>query len=134
MVICCPGHIGDEDHCDRLKSSNDISFSPLDSAFISTLSYKTDGEIVSSEQIYNKEINEVLNLNTPLLKQNRKESWDSVKKELIAIKKDNVLSKALIAKYIRKYCSMHIKDGKSQYIPYCGIVVYNLQKKYRQIQ
>ncbi len=30
---------------------------------------------------------------------------------------------------------MHInKEGKSQYIPYCGIVVYNLQKKYRQIQ
>lgn len=135
MVVCCPGHIGDEDHCDRLKGSNDISFSPLDSVFISTLSYKTDGEIVSSEQKYNKEINEVLNLNTPLLKQNRKESWESVKRELITIKKSNAWSKALIEKYIQKYRSMHInKEGKSQYIPYCGIVVYNLQKKYRQIQ
>ena len=103
--------------------------------FISTLSYKTDGEIVSSEQKYNKEINEVLNLNTPLLKKNRKESWESVKRELINIKKGNGWSKAVIEKYIQKYCSMHInKEGKSQYIPYCGIVVYNLQKKYRQIQ
>ena len=75
MVVCCPGHIGDEDHCDRLKGSNDISFSPLDSVFISTLSYKTDGEIVSSDKQYNKEINEVLNLNTKLLKLNRKQSW-----------------------------------------------------------
>lgn len=66
--------------------------------------------------------------------QNRKESWESVKRELITIKKGNAWNKAVIEKYIKKYRSMHIKAGKSQYIPYCGIVIYNLQKKYRQIQ
>ena len=28
MVVCCPGHIGAQDHCDRLKGPKDISFSP----------------------------------------------------------------------------------------------------------
>ena len=85
MVICCPGHIGSEEHCDRLKGSKDISFTPLDANFIATLSYKMDGEIVSSNEQYNKEINEVLNLNTPILKENRKNTWEAVKKELIAL-------------------------------------------------
>jgi len=84
MVICCPGHIGSEEHCDRLKGSKDISFTPLDANFIATLSYKMDGEIVSSNEQYNKEINDVLNLNTPILKENRKNTWEAVKKELIA--------------------------------------------------
>lgn len=30
MVVCCPGHIGAQDHCDRLKGPKDISFSPID--------------------------------------------------------------------------------------------------------
>lgn len=134
MVICCPGHIGDEDHCDRLKGNNDISFTPLDSAFISTIIYKNDGEIVSTNEQYNREINDVLNLNTPLLKINRKQSWETVQKELVAIKNGKPWNKSIIHQYIDKYSSMHNKDGKSEYIPYCGIVVYNLQKKLRQIR
>lgn len=126
MVACCPGHIGDEDHCDRLKGSNDISFSPLDSVFISTLSYNTDGEIVSSDKRYNKEINEVLNLNTKLLKLNRKQSWDIVVRELNKGKK---LNKTQINQFIVKYSSMRKKDGQMKYIPYCGVVLYNLNKK-----
>lgn len=133
MVICCPGHIGDSSHCDRLKDSNDVSFDLFDSNFIATLSYKTDGEIISSNALYNKEINEVLNLNTPLLKTNRKESWDSVRKELLSLMNGKPWNKAVILKYIQKYSTMHNKDGKLQYIPYCGIVIYNLQKKLKQI-
>ena len=96
MVICCPGHIGNEDHCDRLKKSKDISFSLFDENFIANLSYRTDGEIVSSNNLYNREINEVLNLNTSLLKANRKESWNSVVKELLKHKGDKSWNKAIL--------------------------------------
>lgn len=132
MVICCPGHIGSEDHCDRLKGKADVSFNLFDSAFISTLSYKTDGEIVSSNKQYNKEINEVLNLNTPLLRNNRKESWNKVIKEMIVQKGGKPWNKTVILKYIEMYKTMHKKDDKLQYIPYCGIVIYNLEKKLKQ--
>lgn len=133
MVICCPGHIGNEEHCDRLKGSKDISFSPLDANFIATLSYKMDGEIVSSNEQYNKEINDVLNLNTELLKENRKNTWEAVKNELIGQKGGKPWNKAILSKYIVKYSSTHYKDEKQKYIPYCGVVLFFLQKKLKQL-
>lgn len=134
MVICCPGHIGNEEHCDRLKGSKDISFTPFDENFISTLSYHSDGTIISTNHQYDKEINEILNLTTPLLKENRRQSWNTVIKELVANNKGKVWTKAIVSKYIQKYSSMHSKDGLLQYIPYCGIVVYMLKKKLKQFE
>lgn len=130
MVICCPGHIGDEEHCDRLKGSNDITFSPLNQDFIATLSYKIDGEIVSSNAQYNKEINEVLNLNTKLLKENRKNTWEAVKKELIAQKGGKPWNKTILSAYIKKYSSL---NKQLKLIPYCGVVLFFLQKKLKQL-
>jgi uncharacterized protein (TIGR02646 family) len=134
MVICCPGHIGDKDHCDRLKGEKDVSFNLFDDQFIATLSYKTDGEIVSSNKQYNDEINDVLNLNTPLLKANRKDCWNGVVQNLVTLKKDKAWDKATLRQHLQKYSSLHDKNGKLQHIPYCGIVIYNLQKKLKQLQ
>ena len=91
-----------------------------------------DEEIVSSNEQYNKEINEVLNLNTKLLKLNRKQSWESVVTKLVA-NKGKQLNKAQIKQYIEKYSSMHNKGGQMMYIPYCGVILYNLNKKLRKL-
>lgn len=133
MVICCPGSIGVEAHCDRKKDNCDITFDLFDADFIATLSYESDGKIVSSHPVYNKEINEKLNLNTPLLKANRKESWRAVVKELVSRRGNKAWDRPTLLKYLQKYSSKQNKDGKLQYIPYCGIVVYNLQKKLKQL-
>ena len=132
MVICCPGHIGDADHCDRSKSDQDVSFDLFDTTFIDTLSYKSDGTIASSNEQYDREINDVLNLNAPLLKANRKQCWGGVVQALMSKKGNKPWDKATLLRYLAKYSSMHNKDGKSQYIPYCGIVIYNIQKKLKQ--
>lgn len=58
----------------------------MDDAFISTLSYGSDGSIKSSVKQYDDEINSVLNLNHSLLKRNRKSVKDSL---LIALGKNN---------------------------------------------
>ena len=97
-----------------MKKEKDISFSPLDSEFIATLSYKEDGEIVSSNALYNKEINEILNLNTKHLKYNRKQSWDSVKKELVSIKKGKPWNIGVLKSFLNKYGSMHKKNKELQ--------------------
>lgn len=133
MVICCPGHIGEENHCDRLKGDMDISFNLFDENFIRTLSYKSDGKIISSNVTFDNEINEVLNLNTSLLKANRKEIWRVVTRELNTLKGDKPWNKTILKKCLEKYSNKHEKDGKMQFIPYCGIVIYNIQKKLRQM-
>jgi len=133
MVICCPGHIGEENHCDRLKGDRDISFNLFDENFIRTLSYKSDGKIISSNVTFDNEINEVLNLNTSLLKANRKEIWRVVTRKLNTLKGDKPWNKTILKKCLEKYSNKHEKDGKMQFIPYCGIVIYNIQKKLRQM-
>lgn len=133
MVVCCPGHAGSEAHCDRMKGNNDVSFNLFDADFIATLSYKIDGELVSSNELFNAEINEVLNLNTPILKANRKATWEEVIRGLKSLVGNKPWSKAILTKEMQKYNSMHSKDGKQKYIPYCGVVLYHLQKKLERL-
>ena len=134
MVICCPGHIGDKDHCDRAKSSNDISFSPLDSSFIDTLSYSSDGRIRSSNPTFNSDIEKILNLNTKLLVLNRKSVLDEVIKMINSYHKSNrQWSKNILRAVLDKYENMHQEDGKQMYYPYCGIIIWYLRRKLKQL-
>lgn len=128
MVICCPGHIGIEDHCDRLKGSKDISFSPMDKNFIDTLSYQLDGSIKSSNKVFDDEINSVLKLNTELLKLNRKNAWNAALNELIKENKEN-WSNNFLDKHIKNFSIKKVSDDKLVYNPYCGIIIYFLNKK-----
>lgn len=138
MVICCPGHIGTEDHCDRLKGAKDISFTPLDQQFIDTIKYNSDGTIISTNEVYNKEISEVLNLNTELLKKNRKAMLTEVISKLnVDCKKGKNWDKKTLERYLSKYSEKHPENDeegvKEKYYPYCGIVSCFLQKKLRTL-
>lgn len=138
MVVCCPGHIGTEDHCDRLKGARDISFSPLDRQFTDTIKYNSDGTILSVNEVFDKEINQTLNLNTELLKMNRKAMLIQVITQInVACKKGKSWDKKTLELYLKKYSEKHFeKDGedvKEKYYPYCGIVTCFLQKKLRAL-
>lgn len=130
MVNCCPGAISStsekECHCDRHKGEKPISFSPLDQRFIATLSYKNDGSIVSGYHTYNQEINDVLNLNIPMLKANRK----AVRGQLITSLGKNGWKKSNIEKILKVYQE---KDASGRKKEYCGVVMDYLTKKLRSI-
>lgn len=123
MVICCPGHIGAEDHCDRLKGAQDISFTPLDQQFISTIKYNSDGTITSTNEVYNREINDTLNLNTELLKRNRKAMLTEVITQInVSCKKGKSWDKKTLEGYLSKYSEKHLEKDeegeKEKYYPY----------------
>lgn len=131
MVICCPGAIASvskkECHCDRHKAELPISFTPFDQNFINTLSYTTDGTIKSSNADYDKDINEVLNLNIALLKANRK----AVRKQLITSLGKREWKKVDLEKILKAYSE---KDSEGKKKEYCGVVIEFLTKKLRQLQ
>lgn len=132
MVVCCPGHIGTEDHCDRLKGAKDISFSPLDQQFIDTIKYSSDGTIISTNEAYNKEINDTLNLNTELLKKNRKAMLiEVITKINVNCKNGKNWDKKIMESYLSKYSEKHLEKDEEKYYPYCGVVSWFLQKKLR---
>ena len=136
MVVCCPGAIGDGHnfHCDKLKGENDVSFDLFDDHFISTISYSSkDGCISSSNENFDKEMNEILNLNHPLLRMNRlytlKGVIEGLQREMskkVAIAEKNGWKSAAIARSLAHWKS---KDAQGAYAPYCGMVEWFLNKK-----
>lgn len=131
MVICCPGAMASTSkkqcHCDRHKGESKVSFNPFDQNFLNTLSYKSDGTIKSSNGKYDKELNDVLNLNIAILKANRK----AVRKQLIESLGARVWKKGDIEKILKTYSE---KDSEGKKKEYCGVVIEYLTKKLRQFQ
>lgn len=124
--LCCPGAINNEFHCDKLKADIDISFDLFKDSFFTTLSYGSkSGEIKSSDVEYNRQINELLNLNNRLLKRNRQNTLLGVIKYL----NRNGWTVTNINRQIRIWDN---KDDEGYYKEYNGIVLWYLKKKLKQ--
>lgn len=124
MVICCPGAIDGNFHCDKSKGNRDITFDLFQQHCIDTLSYSTgDGTIRSSDGTYEMEINEVLNLNHALLKKNRQMTLKGV---INRLNQKNSWKQSQIRTLLNEWDN---KDSQGSYKPYNGIVVWFLKKK-----
>lgn len=126
LVVCCPGRLYGNMHCDASKEDKDIKCSPLSQDAMRTIQYNTDGTIKSTNETYNAEINDVLNLNIDILKSNRKALWESVRNRL---QSEGLWKKAYVRRVLDEYSSF---DSDGQKKPYCGIIIYMLTKKLRQ--
>lgn len=127
MVMCCSGLIKEEriDHifCDRKKKNDDIHFSPLDTKLIASLSYhRSNGKIFSADAVWQKDIDNVLNLNDRFLMENRVAVLRAIKLQLGA--KQWKVSQ--IKKRIEYYES---RNSNELYEPFSGMIVWYLKKK-----
>lgn len=126
MLGCCLGQTGKprkQQTCDTFKGDLELSLNPsLKTDFDKMqIFYTEDGTIKSLNLDFDKELNEVLNLNTAFLKANRKAMIDSAK--LALEYKSGTRNKSEIQKLIQKY--------KSSNKPYYGAAVYYLEKKFK---
>lgn len=83
LLAACVGGEGQpqrRQHCDTRKGNNDLMWNPADRSHqIETrLRYEPDGSIRSDDRQFNTELTEVLNLNLPMLRNNRKRLLDAV--------------------------------------------------------
>jgi uncharacterized protein (TIGR02646 family) len=78
-------------HCDTRQGDRDVKFNPADatSSVELRVRYRSDGTIASSDQEFDAQLNEVLNLNLPLLRNRRKAVIDSVTKWLRTFRNDH---------------------------------------------
>ena len=67
-------------HCDTWKGNRDLEWNPADPAHhIETrIRYELDGSIHADDADFDDQLNDVLNLNHPVLKNNRKGTYDAV--------------------------------------------------------
>lgn len=127
MVLCCNGTIQgtseNDTHCDTHKGSTIHQISPLRLCCIDSLSYTSRGKIKSSNITWDKELNEVLNLNQKLLIENRKS---------FLMKIINWLSKnPSVAQINNKIEFYQSKNESGLYPEYCEVAVWRLKKSLR---
>lgn len=123
MAICCPGNLNDESHCDKLKGHQSVTFNLHSSALQDSINYSSkDGDIKSSNANWNNEIENMLNLNHGMLKQNRKNALSGV----IEVLKVKGWTTASVKVQLKKWSTV---DSEKKYRPFCGIVIWYLQKK-----
>lgn len=121
LVLCCDGRTGNVSHCDTSKGNQDLSFSPLEPHFIESLSYSSKGEIKSSNPKWDKELNEILNLNHPYLVSNRRAAREAFIKRM-----GNHWSKRDLNKVLQNWSC---RDADGCYKEFCGIVIHLIKKK-----
>lgn len=126
LLACCLGKTQEKSHCDTSKGNAEISLSPLSPSCVDTLSYESGtGKIKSSDPDYERELDCPLNLNAPIIMQNRREELQGVIQALQSVG----FNSGNIRSLLKEWNSVD-KEGKRK--PYCGIVIYFLEKKLKK--
>lgn len=125
MAICCPGNLNDEAHCDKLKGGNSVSFNLHTQALQQSIEYTSkDGFISSTNTTWDKEMNDLLNLNHTMLRANRKEALWGVIEYLNAV---NWTTQTINNK-LNQWRQL---NAQGKYFEFCGIIIWYLEKKLR---
>jgi uncharacterized protein (TIGR02646 family) len=115
-------------HCDTRKGNDDLKFNPADpSHHIETwITYSFDGSIHANDNVFNEQLDNVLNLNLPLIKNNRKGVWDAVLKWWKSEKHrlHGPPHREQIERELERYT-----NGVGNLLPYCKVAVYLLRQK-----
>ena len=135
LLGACHGRLGGGDkqpahlrHCDTRKGDRDLKWNPVDPAHhIETrIRYELDGSIRSDQAEFDGQLNDVLNLNLPALKNNRKYLLGAV---LDWWKREKARIRGPVPRngFVRKR-DQHV-GGNGELAPYCQVAVWWLEQR-----
>lgn len=123
LLAACHGNEGAgpaSHHCDVRKGSRSIQFDPRHpSTHADSIRYGANGAIVVTDEVHQRELDDVLGLNLPLLQSNRKRAVEVVVRELTNRKWD--LSR------VRKQLARYDDPSSRELPPYAGAVAQKLR-------
>jgi uncharacterized protein (TIGR02646 family) len=128
LLGVCFGNEGQprqQQHCDTRKGDNDFSRNPADPVrpIESFVRFEGDGRIVSTDPAFDRELNDVLNLNVAFVKNQRKAVLEGF---IISLKERGQLQRATLEKWLSDW------NGEShagELRPYCQVIIYWLRKR-----
>ncbi|PCI10280.1 MAG: TIGR02646 family protein [Flavobacteriaceae bacterium] len=137
MLLACLGNEGSPKRiqtCDSHKGNLTLTHNPSNNArnIEGLIKYKSNGEIYSTDDTLNTELETVLNLNVKLLKDNRRAIYETVQNRIrnkVKQHKTNTLQKRFLESEKRKW--FNLADGK--YMEFCMVGVYVIDKKLKKI-
>lgn len=128
LLGSCMGGDGQPDsikHCDTSKGNKSLSRNPAnpDHHVEQLIRYLPDGTVTSSDQTFNAELSDVLNLNAAHLKNGRAAALRALQQMTM---KRGTLSRQQWEKLLGEWSGeSHTNDLQ----PYCGVIVYWVRKK-----
>lgn len=128
LLAACLGNQGQrrsEQHCDTRQGENDLSRNPAnpDHQIESFIRFEGDGQITSQDGDFDRQLNEVLNLNSAFLKNGRKAILEGFKS---TISKRGTLSRSTLERWLRDWNG---ESDNGELRPYCQVIVYWLRKR-----
>ncbi|OHD14162.1 MAG: TIGR02646 family protein [Spirochaetes bacterium GWB1_36_13] len=127
LLLCCSGNKGAPEknqHCDTRKKDSDIKYNPSNFSVSDYIGYNDyDGSIFSKDPAWDKELNEILNLNFNRLKKDRKAKILAVEQVLNSDK--GLRTPSQIQKLIHKCAS---RNTAGELSPYYGVELFKLKK------
>ena len=132
MLASCTGGEGNprkRQHCDTHKRNDDLSRNPANPShrIEDFIHYTGDGAIRSDNADFNRELNNVLNLNTEILKNNRKAKLTAF---TMTLDKRGSLQRPTLERLLSKWNG---DSDTAELEPYCQVVVYWLRKRLRRV-
>ena len=131
LLAACTGGEGGrgrDQHCDTKKGDLDLRWNPADPAHhVETrLRYEPDGAIRSDDAEFDGQLNEVLNLNLSVLKNNRKGVWDAFsewwRRERRRVQ--GPVSRERIERERDRW-----RGGRGDLVPYCQVAIWLLTQR-----
>ncbi|RLD53525.1 MAG: TIGR02646 family protein [Bacteroidetes bacterium] len=137
MLLACSGQQGSPKHlqtCDTRKGNQTLSFNPSDRIrnIEDLIKYKSNGEIYSSDERLNEELENVLNLNMNTLKINRRIIYEEIQKRIMNEGR-RIGNRAMKRRFLEqeKAKLLSLNDGKFR--EFCMVSVYVIDKKLRRM-
>ncbi len=120
LLAACHGNPGQEATCDVRKKDRDLKYNPASFDVESIIAYRKDGTIRSSDMEFDRQLNEVLNLNWSVFKNNRKGTLDA------CIERVQRWNKRELERLVEQYSR---SDASNQLKPFSGVVLFFLRKR-----
>lgn len=137
MLLACLGNEGSPERlqtCDTKKGKSSLTYSPsnVDRNIEELIKYKSNGEIYSSDDTFNTELEHVLNLNVKSLKDNRRVIYEEVQNRIVLEGKKKG-STALQKKFLQTEKNKLLTLHSGKFSEYCMVGVYVIDKKLKKI-
>lgn len=137
MLLACSGKEGSPTRlqtCDTKKKNLILTYCPsnLSRNIEDLIKYKPNGEVYSSDEILNAELETVLNLNVNQLKENRRAIYETVQDRIrnkVKQHKTNLLQKRFLETEKNKWLNLY----NEKYKEFCMVAVYVIDKKLKKI-
>lgn len=137
MLLACLGNEGSSKRlqtCDTKKGNLSLTHSPSNQArnIEDLIKYKPNGEIYSSDETFNTELEEVLNLNVKILIDNRRVIYEEVQNR-IRVEGKRQGSAALKKKFLESEKAKLLTLNNGKHFQFCMVGVFVIDKKLNKI-